>query len=170
MKMWRNGHGSGSSPRARGAPFHAFQCVAEPGLIPASAGSTGRSWIYSPAVWAHPRERGEHRRAIAEIAKQWGSSPRARGARPVPGERVGDPGLIPASAGSTLRSSWRLVVSWAHPRERGEHTAAVQASARMLGSSPRARGALHTWSQNAARDGLIPASAGSTPWSRTPMW
>ena len=53
----------------------------------------------------------------------WGSSPRGRGKRPVPGLQGGHPGLIPARAGKTkpLTSATR---SWAaHPRAGGENQA-----------------------------------------------
>ena len=51
---------SGSSPLARGTPFGNRGCDDARGLIPARAGNTGCEHDAEPAVWAHPRSRGEH--------------------------------------------------------------------------------------------------------------
>ncbi len=50
----------GSSPRMRGAPFHARGVVEELGLIPAHAGSTAGAEHLGYLGGAHPRACGEH--------------------------------------------------------------------------------------------------------------
>jgi len=51
---------------------------------------------------------------------------------------------------------------WAHPRVCGEHGRLADATIRLVGSSPRLRGALVTPQEDGILIGLIPASAGST--------
>ena len=64
-------------------------------------------------------------------------------------------------------------VAGAHPRSRGEHTAARDFATDNLGSSPLARGTRDTITLNAGRWGLIPARAGNTtepPPALLPCW
>ncbi len=72
------------------------------------------------------------------------------------------PGLIPARAGSTARRPAPPRRATAHPRASGEHTAIVQRSRLLMGSSPRERGARLVGRPGAVVGGLIPARAGST--------
>ncbi len=72
--------GPGSSPRARGARERPVRGHPVRGIIPASAGSTGRVSLCSSCAGDHPRERGEHCARDVEISNNAGSSPRARGA------------------------------------------------------------------------------------------
>ena len=111
---------------------------------------------------AHPRSRGDHRSARWESSISWGSSPLARGPR-----GIGDAGhvawgLIPARAGTTvtLNSFWGFLR--AHPRSRGDHTAAKASGQSYQGSSPLARGPRPPPYQPLVRVGLIPARAGTT--------
>ena len=53
----------------------------------------------------------------------------------------------------------------AHPRSRGEHGSFPIITPTLVGSSPLARGALALHDQPPAREGLIPARAGSTAWT-----
>ena len=75
---------TGSSPHTRGAREPAGLVRRERRIIPAYAGSTGRTAAWIVAPWDHPRIRGEHwsRREVFEQAK--GSSPHTRGARNAP--------------------------------------------------------------------------------------
>ena len=71
-----------------------------------------------------------------------GSSPHTRGALSTFPPLAGEPGIIPAYAGST-RGVWRSARgSWDHPRIRGEHTDSLQPGDIVFGSSPHTRGAL----------------------------
>ena len=99
----------GSSPRPRGALSLWAGSDRRRGLIPASAGSTGRSRAGEAVTRAHPRVRGEHLMGRATNWPARGSSPRPRGAPERDGVFTWSKGLIPASAGSTSRcvGRWR---------------------------------------------------------------
>ncbi len=153
---------AGSSPQARGALADTFMIRGGLRLIPAGAGST-RTWAMPRrSRRAHPRRRGEHQAEGCREGAHQGSSPQARGARGAPPDRPRDPGLIPAGAGSTAVSAGEELGVGAHPRRRGEHRGAREAGDGVKGSSPQARGALHTPLRGPTTRGLIPAGAGST--------
>ena len=111
----------GSSPHARGAHRRYRLAIVPSGIIPACAGSTGAGQARRPAVRNHPHMRGEHTLQSAYCGGGNGSSPHARGARALVGNRVVLPGIIPACAGSTTPCC--RPTSWPrdHPRMRGEH-------------------------------------------------
>ncbi|EPD31456.1 hypothetical protein HMPREF9238_01230 [Gleimia europaea ACS-120-V-Col10b] len=156
----------GSSPHARGAlcvdSFDGFGG----GVIPACAGSTGAS--HSPFwIWrGHPRMRGEHYRPGRLMNDYEGSSPHARGARFVNFEKDGWVGVIPACAGSTIRTSKGAERGRGHPRMRGEHCRERHTRSNCAGSSPHARVALGANVVRVHYEGVIPACAGSTIPSR----
>ena len=133
---------SGSSPRMRGARGLAVLLDVVCGIIPAYAGSTPRM---------SPRKRPAQ-----------GSSPRMRGARVLSACLRHRAGIIPAYAGSTVRQSRSGFRRTDHPRVCGEHPAAGSADKGSVGSSPRMRGALYCRRNYVAREGIIPAYAGST--------
>ena len=111
----------GSSPRMRGAPAGAVQSAAEIGIIPAYAGST-HSWPLSrSSMTDHPRVCGEHRPLDVYCHMAAGSSPRMRGALTAGRGFALKIGIIPAYAGSTRKTSERLIPPWDHPRVCGEH-------------------------------------------------
>ena len=159
----------GSSPLARGAQDESGQWMVTDGLIPARAGSTMARVRFLRRARAHPRSRGEHRQVENFVRTRRGSSPLARGAPCLLRGRVWSWGLIPARAGST----WQFQYGWpgqeAHPRSRGEHVAGEGRSRCIQGSSPLARGAHGDALHESRHTGLIPARAGSTSTSRTPV-
>ena len=79
-----------------------------------------------------------------------------------------DTGLIPAHAGKTTPRSTRPGARWAHPRSRGENERRHLAVLSEAGSSPLARGKRRGDGARCRADGLIPAHAGKTLWSRRP--
>ena len=90
-----------------------------------------------------------------------GSSPRVRGAVRRGARTCGRAGIIPASAGSSdSRNLFRRQFE-DHPRECGEQTGGGGHLTRAPGSSPRVRGAVEKERDDALRQGIIPASAGS---------
>ena len=94
----------GSSPLARGTRPGTSAAGRHRRFIPARAGNTTGSGSSSSDRTVHPRSRGEHRRAVIELAQSLGSSPLARGTRH---GRVRPPGrirFIPARAGNTRTS------------------------------------------------------------------
>ena len=143
---------TGSSPPARGTPLEEEVKTLDQRFIPAragntvSAGSNGRTYV------VHPRPRGEHRRMVAAAARNYGSSPPARGThdsldRPRTIER-----FIPARAGNT----WKTRIEAMDVR----------------GSSPPARGTLRGRVRLNRKHRFIPARAGNTSSHRlglTPM-
>ena len=108
----------------------------------------------------HPRVRGEHTHDSLRCFLQSGSSPRARGTRPVINSRLykfriipacagthgwevqlgKDQRIIPACAGNTLHNVVQWSVLLDHPRVRGEHFELSKWLRYGSGSSPRARG------------------------------
>ena len=72
---------SGSSPHTRGALDRGDHPSVSARIIPAYAGSTGRSGLDGLDPADHPRIRGEHRRRPTLSCHTQGSSPHTRGAR-----------------------------------------------------------------------------------------
>ena len=99
---------------------------------------------------------------LPRLKTRSGSSPLARGTLTFNGGKPSARGLIPARAGNT-HVQWRQALrAWAHPRSRGEHTAAAAPFAEAMGSSPLARGTQKVLYTPGRMAGLIPARAGNT--------
>ena len=174
---------SGSSPQARGTPQCAVVQYRHTRFIPAGAGNT----LCTPDPWSprtvHPRRRGEHRSAAVsgDSAKRFipagagntsisswdfvivaGSSPQARGTRPIVTIATIENRFIPAGAGNTPLCAYKSYGRSVHPRRRGEHKFAANPGRYRRGSSPQARGTRlatrnpETWGR------FIPAGAGNT--------
>ena len=153
----------GSSPLTRGKPDVLADQEPGRGLIPAHAGKTvQRPWLMG-ASRAHPRSRGENRRALVDQWSLWGSSPLTRGKRLETAEQYVDARLIPAHAGKTVSSARHSPFSTAHPRSRGENRCAGRQERSSYGSSPLTRGKPDRKRDRNARKRLIPAHAGKTP-------
>ena len=112
---------SGSSPRMRGARVEVVAVEYRRGIIPAYAGSTGRSPNAGSGPRDHPRVCGEHAPMTALPKSTTGSSPRMRGAPMRRTSYLPPPRIIPAYAGSTRIRFRRTVCSRDHPRVCGEH-------------------------------------------------
>ena len=153
----------------RGAQSPAEVWGAQTGIIPAYAGSTGRP-RWTPR-WRrdHPRVCGEHGHMKFSTVFEAGSSPRMRGARCHMPCRCGCRGIIPAYAGSTRIIKFAQLVAEDHPRVCGEHYSTALATSTRWGSSPRMRGAPEQLTVDALVAGIIPAYAGSTGWTRSPL-
>ena len=152
----------GSSPRARGTRLASWWPWRVWRIIPACAGNTTPSAVCLMAPPDHPRVRGEHYGRRSNQLPVTGSSPRARG---TPGgiRRASlPPRIIPACAGNTLRPLVRVVCWVDHPRVRGEHVTHCSVLPTGTGSSPRARGTLHSLSNVRLPTRIIPACAGNT--------
>ena len=91
-----------------------------------------------------------------------GSSPHARGKRPLQHPNGASNRLIPACAGKTKRNRAIFVRLPAHPRMRGENASAYIKSLLGDGSSPHARGKPGRGLRRLAVVRLIPACAGKT--------
>ncbi|CAG7844724.1 hypothetical protein USB125703_00971 [Pseudoclavibacter triregionum] len=152
----------GSPPLARGARDHRIERVAEPGITPARAGSTGCAAGSAARERDHPRSRGEHMSGRALPSMGTGSPPLARGAHRLLPVRRDRPGITPARAGSTRRASSTRPCRGDHPRSRGEHWQDLRREWANVGSPPLARGALLRVPVRERVPGITPARAGST--------
>ncbi len=154
--------GSGSSPRAWGAPELPRGRWEAPRFIPTCVGSapppymSTRGWLgSSPRAWGARPCRSSLRASSRFIPTCVGSALRGRAGRPMPsvhphvrGERVevdAEPGpelrFIPTCVGSArvlAAGRWTTPV---HPHVRGERVGLVMGYPRPFGSSPRAWGA-----------------------------
>ena len=91
-----------------------------------------------------------------------GSSPHTRGALGVEVIRGRERGIIPAYAGSTHLLDRHGLITWDHPRIRGEHSTVYEPLNTVLGSSPHTRGARSGRPAQGHAARIIPAYAGST--------
>ena len=161
-------------------------------IIPARAGFTSRLRLRAGPRRDHPRSRGVYVDAAGDHIALTGSSPLARGLRPVRRRRQCGLGIIPARAGFTAcRTGWtgpppdhprsRGVYhrcSWGdcrwrrdHPRSRGVYCLAAGSGSPWRGSSPLARGLPLLFDRSNHMRRIIPARAGFTgspPSSRGP--
>ena len=152
----------GSSPLARGKPGAVAARARVAGLIPARAGKTKGGAMHRPKGAAHPRSRGENPLSRAASAAEDGSSPLARGKHRRPARQPRPPGLIPARAGKTCFQRQKSSCRRAHPRSRGENSAAGRPIRTSWGSSPLTRGKRSRRDAGALHRRLIPAHAGKT--------
>ena len=162
-------HTEGSSPHTRGALAGPVAVVGDGRIIPAYAGSTPGRGSRPEARTDHPRIRGEHVGPGIPCHNGGGSSPHTRGARGcVLGVGV-DLRIIPAYAGSTVAAILSPGISRDHPRIRGEHGVLAVDVDRRGGSSPHTRGARRIPRAYLLVLRIIPAYAGSTVCSVTPI-
>ena len=134
------GKSPGSSPLTRGKRTPGDTNVYCRGLIPAHAGKTRAKSSTVARSRAHPRSRGENPWHSTTSYSSGGSSPLTRGKLRERVFHVVKPGLIPAHAGKTPRSSPRPPEPPAHPRSRGENRSRRERKPATTGSSPLTRG------------------------------
>ena len=161
--------GDGSSPLTRGKRARRNTLKTGTGLIPAHAGKTNGFLYRAVGRRAHPRSRGENCRFLSGPVSSWGSSPLTRGKPDRAHGRGRGAGLIPAHAGKTAPARPRRSHGRAHPRSRGENYEAHALAIQTGGSSPLTRGKLTSGVGVVMRGGLIPAHAGKTVSSPTPL-
>ena len=153
---------SGSSPLTLGKLEGVHADLPDVSLIPAHAGKTSADPRGAASSPAHPRSRGENSRRTVRPASGPGSSPLMRGKRVPRDEDIGALRLIPAHAGKTATASWNRSFPWAHPRSRGENTAADARINEPTGSSPLTQGKPCRNHRPPDPRRLIPAHAGKT--------
>ncbi len=162
MKNICNTRKNGLSPLARGARHSQADPATALRFIPAGAGNTPASSVYSARSPVYPRWRGEH--VITEC-----SSPRALGLSPL---ARGTPSLIfsssifmrfiPAGAGNTAPEHLPQCDTPVYPRWRGEHTVISLPLGDRNGLSPLARGTRNSLRIRQQKYRFIPAGAGNT--------
>ena len=146
---WRGEHAShiaegliprGSSPLARGTLLDRRGFRENSRFIPAGAGNTPTSSRETISNAVHPRWRGEHNNVSPGVCSILGSSPLARGTRPVCIRPRSCERFIPAGAGNTSNGKVVRIRIAVHPRWRGEHSSIAVCALASAGSSPLARG------------------------------
>ena len=152
----------GSSPLARGLPTPLWRGQAARRIIPARAGFTADQGRVPAAARDHPRSRGVYSSSAASGTSSGGSSPLARGLRIGDQDVRGEPRIIPARAGFTIRPRNRAQSFEDHPRSRGVYGVWDIDLDLKEGSSPLARGLPLTGSESGPAAGIIPARAGFT--------
>ena len=163
LRMKRQlGPESGSSPLARGLLASHPRRRRPTGIIPARAGFTPSASATVGSVEDHPRSRGVYTPAYNAAAVHSGSSPLARGLRPLPRGVSVPVGIIPARAGFTGAVAVLMVVVPDHPRSRGVYSPLGASSTVRAGSSPLARGLLDKVVDGLLSVRIIPARAGFT--------
>ena len=146
----------------RGTPSTVRAGSPTPGIIPAYAGNTRIQALPDDGRRDHPRVCGEHMMLRAPSVTSVGSSPRMRGTPLHVGFGEHVVGIIPAYAGNTTRSAWRISNHGDHPRVCGEHFLYDRFAMKLPGSSPRMRGTLQSSGIPRHISGIIPAYAGNT--------
>ena len=130
----------GSSPLARGL-LGIIDCGGQwARIIPARAGFTRSPTGASCAARDHPRSRGVYGSLPQPGRYGPGSSPLARGLRPLESGHGGGAGIIPARAGFTGRRGSRSCCTRDHPRSRGVYATATRAPPRRLRIIPARAG------------------------------
>ena len=118
----RPGPHVGSSPLARGSRHRRLLPIAGAGIIPARAGFTTHSGLRFEVGVDHPRSRGVYYSPLPLTRVRYGSSPLARGLRPVHRRARDHARIIPARAGFTPGRSRGPRRTPDHPRSRGVYT------------------------------------------------
>ena len=133
--------GDAAHPRSRGENrLKPVRAISLSGSSPLTRGKLPKFRFGADGDKAHPRSRGENVAGFLDGGLRAGSSPLTRGKRVERREVVVRLGLIPAHAGKTPTVGKRSPVLSAHPRSRGENTAAAAKDAAANGSSPLTRG------------------------------
>ena len=162
MKNICNTRKNGLSPLARGARHSQADPATALRFIPAGAGNTPASSVYSARSPVYPRWRGElvlQRRTADGLT---GLSPLARGTQSNRYFKWPAVRFIPAGAGNSP-GDWRNNPDHAvYPRWRGELYPALNLEIKLLGLSPLARGTLEMTKNARRRNRFIPAGAGNS--------
>ena len=153
----------GSSPLARGLLTESAHLQAPGRIIPARAGFTEERHGRRCPGEDHPRSRGVYPMCGPRMVSRRGSSPLARGLRPVEAAIGGQPRIIPARAGFTPARARDSRSTPDHPRSRGVYHADGRRVEGLDLDHPRSRGVYFTV---VVRSGtglrIIPARAGFT--------
>ena len=152
----------GASPLTRGKPEREQAETSSARRIPAHAGKTMQWWCQYGDLGAHPRSRGENRSAPNRAESRGGASPLTRGKPQGITTRAAPFGRIPAHAGKTKEGKVAVLALGAHPRSRGENTAADGRINEPTGASPLTRGKQWITHMVSAMVRRIPAHAGKT--------
>ena len=110
----------------------------------------------------HPRLRGEHHTNSYPVFVSPGSPPPTRGTRACRHAQSVSGGITPAYAGNTSRQIFKVILTWDHPRLRGEHLGRFTVLSYGAGSPPPTRGTPILSPLIPPKSGITPAYAGNT--------
>ncbi len=122
MKNICNTRKNGLSPLARGARHSQADPATALRFIPAGAGNTPASSVYSARSPVYPRWRGEHVITECSSPRALGLSPLARGTHTDGDVSAEGDRFIPAGAGNTQSAFVQEFRASVYPRWRGEHS------------------------------------------------
>ncbi len=172
----------GSPPRAWGAGPRKRERRSAPRFTPTGVGSRVGSALWASQIRVHPHGRGEQCQMWAEDPDGRGSPPRAWGAGLLPFWRGGGGlGFTPTGVGSRARPAHRghrrrftptgvgsrshgsrpRRSSTVHPHGRGEQASALLDCWTVIGSPPRAWGAVNVYAETDGLDRFTPTGVGS---------
>ena len=141
----RDSAAPGLSPRGRGNLRNPQSSATLVRSIPAWAGKPAPRRTVYRLCWVYPRVGGETPIAALPRADSGGLSPRGRGNRLGPTDRLQRDGSIPAWAGKPHPPSPRTACSTVYPRVGGETRTGIRGQSTSSGLSPRGRGNLVQW-------------------------
>ena len=162
MKNICNTRKNGLSPLARGARHSQADPATALRFIPAGAGNTPASSVYSARSPVYPRWRGELMLLFVASGSDCGLSPLARGTQPLFKNLVPFYRFIPAGAGHSLNEALDCRKHAVYPRWRGELILFAAESLCRYGLSPLARGTPPIFPYRRVAERFIPAGAGNS--------
>ena len=154
---------NGSSPRVRGTVCLDSILHGLRRFIPAGAGNSYGSEIFSNRTAVHPRGCGEQYVSPCTATASDGSSPRVRGTAPPRPTKWSKLRFIPAGAGNRRKPTPTPLSGSVHPRGCGEQFHQLSCWRYPTGSSPRVRGTALSNSESDLDLRFIPAGAGNRP-------
>ncbi len=153
---------SGLSPLARGARHSQADPATALRFIPAGAGNTPASSVYSARSPVYPRWRGEHFSNLKPVGSLFGLSPLARGTQSNRYFKWPAVRFIPAGAGNSFFPGIHFPDRAVYPRWRGELINPPCAGFFVPGLSPLARGTPPIFPYRRVAERFIPAGAGNS--------
>ena len=152
----------GSPPRMRGKLLQDAMTKCQFRITPADAGKTKRLSPHPAWRQDHPRGCGENIITGSSTSISPGSPPRMRGkpnplSKPQVNHRI-----TPADAGKTYFKNNAKTLDEDHPRGCGENPPELSQMNTNIGSPPRMRGKLSSYTRFCRRTGITPADAGKT--------
>ena len=152
----------GSPPRMRGKPLRTPHLCKSVRITPAHAGKTALYCASSMSASDHPRACGENWKRALTLSATSGSPPRMRGKRKEVSHGRKGIRITPAHAGKTRTFASSPLSQPDHPRACGENRSRGGAFQFILGSPPRMRGKLSSYSLPFQSWRITPAHAGKT--------
>ena len=156
------GSSSGSPPHVRGQALAPPVRAAVERITPACAGKSDWDEVYVKLVKDHPRVCGEKFDTPGFYIVLPGSPPRMRGKGERKTGKTRRVGITPAYAGKRDGKDQRHAAVWDHPRVCGEKFYIVLPLYNLLGSPPRMRGKVSSFSLPSLSPRITPAYAGKS--------